>query len=57
MEAITAQIRTLATTATETGRKQLLDALKSLQYEIETPFDTLWRFQGLVGHIITSIIH
>ena len=49
MDAIIAQVHDLAASADEGGRKQLIDSLRTLQYSIETPYDTLQRFAGLVG--------
>jgi demethylsterigmatocystin 6-O-methyltransferase len=49
MEAILDQVRHLAKGANEADRKLLLDSLKSLQHEIETPYDALVRFAGSVG--------
>jgi demethylsterigmatocystin 6-O-methyltransferase len=49
MEAIVDQVRHLAKGANEADRKPLLDSLKSLQHEIETPYDALVRFTGSVG--------
>lgn len=50
MEAIAEQIRNLAKGANEKDRKLMLESLKSLQHEIETPYDAMCRFGGLVGH-------
>ncbi|KUJ08091.1 o-methyltransferase-like protein [Mollisia scopiformis] len=47
MEAISAQILALAKTADQAGRRKVLDTLKSLQNEIETPYDTIWRLGGV----------
>src|SRR5215469_13238391 len=49
MDAIIAQIQDLAKTADEAGRKKLIDALRNLRYAIETPYDILQRFAGLVS--------
>jgi demethylsterigmatocystin 6-O-methyltransferase len=54
MENIITQVRHLAKEANESERKQLLDSLKTLQYEIETPYDAIWRFGGLVGASMLS---
>jgi hypothetical protein len=51
MDAIIAQIQAFAKTASGTGRKQLLDSLRTLQYEIETPDDTIWRLYGSVSEL------
>lgn len=47
MDAIITQVQNLAKTVDEAGRKELIDALQTLQYSIETPNDTLQRFVGL----------
>jgi hypothetical protein len=52
MDNIIAQVQLLAKTADEAGRKKLIDSLKSLQYDIETPYDTLQRFSGLVSESV-----
>jgi demethylsterigmatocystin 6-O-methyltransferase len=49
MDSIVEQVQKLAATADEAGRKKLLDSLRDLSYAIETPYDTLQRFAGLVG--------
>lgn len=49
MDAIVAQIQNLAKAADEAGRKKVIDTLRDLQYAIETPYDTLQRFAGLVS--------
>lgn len=49
MEDIINQVNVLAKTVDSSGRQQILDSLKRLQYEIETPIDTIWRFNGLVS--------
>jgi len=49
MDTIITQVQSLAANANEAGRKQLIDSLRNLQYAIETPYDTLRRFAGLVG--------
>jgi len=49
MDTIITQVQNLAVGANEAGRKQLIDSLRNLQYAIETPYDTLQRFAGLVG--------
>jgi demethylsterigmatocystin 6-O-methyltransferase len=45
MDAIIAQAKSLAKTADEGARKQLLDALRDLSYSLETPQDTIQRVQ------------
>lgn len=50
MDAIITQVQNLASTANEAGRKEVIDALRNLQYSIETPHDTLNRFAGLVNY-------
>jgi len=49
MDTIITQVKNLAASANEAGRKQLIDSLRNIQYAIETPNDTLRRFGGLVG--------
>ena len=49
MDSIADQVKKLAATANEAGRKKLLDSLRDLSYSIETPYDTLQRFAGLVS--------
>ncbi|KAF7891330.1 uncharacterized protein EAF02_001655 [Botrytis sinoallii] len=41
MSAIVTQIQKLAANADEAARKKLIDTLQTLQYSIETPYDTL----------------
>ena len=43
MEALTSEIKRLASTADEAGRVKLLSALQDLTLSIETPFDTFLR--------------
>ncbi|CAG8953111.1 hypothetical protein HYFRA_00003308 [Hymenoscyphus fraxineus] len=47
MDAIIAQVQSLASNANEAGRKEVIDTLRNLQYAVETPYDTLNRFAGL----------
>lgn len=49
MDSMVDQVKKLAATADEAGRKKLLDSLRDLSYAIETPYDTLQRFAGLVS--------
>jgi hypothetical protein len=49
MDAIATQIQNLAKAADEAGRKKVLDALRDL----ETPYDVLQRFAGLVSELIS----
>lgn len=51
MDSVIDQVRKLAATADEAGRKNLLDSLRDLSYAIETPYDTLQRFAGLVSQL------
>lgn len=51
MDTIVAQVHNLAKVADEAGRKKLLDTLCDLQYAIETPYDILQRFAGLVSEL------
>jgi demethylsterigmatocystin 6-O-methyltransferase len=51
MDSIVDQVRKLAATADEAGRKKLLDSLRDLSYAIETPYDILQRFAGLVSQM------
>jgi hypothetical protein len=53
MDAIATQIQNLAKAADEAGRKKVLDALRDLQHTIETPYDVLQRFAGLVSELIS----
>jgi hypothetical protein len=53
MDAIVTQIQNLAKAADEAGRKKVLDALRDLQHTIETPYDVLQRFAGLVSKLIS----
>jgi demethylsterigmatocystin 6-O-methyltransferase len=55
MDNIIAQVQLLAKTTNEAGRKKLIDSLKSLQYDIETPYDTLQRFAGLVSESVQPV--
>ena len=48
MEAITAQVQALAHEANESTRYQILNALRDLQYAIETPKDTFMRLYNSV---------
>jgi demethylsterigmatocystin 6-O-methyltransferase len=57
MDNIIAQVQLLAKTADEAGRKKLIDSLKSLQYVIETPYDTLQRFAGLVSESVQPVCY
>lgn len=51
MDTVVDQVRKLAATADEAGRKKLLDSLRNLSHAIETPYDTLQRFAGLVSQM------
>lgn len=51
MDSVIDQVRKLAATTDEAGRKKLLDSLRDLSYAIETPYDTLQRFAGLVSQM------
>ena len=53
MEALFSQIKTLAGSADEAGRRTLLDALVGLQNELEAPTDTLSRLYGL--HLVPTV--
>jgi hypothetical protein len=55
MDAIVTQIQNLAKAADEAGRKKVLDALRDLQHTIETPYDVLQRFAGLVSEVIYQL--
>ena len=55
LEAFAAQARTLASTADDTGRRKMLDLLRDLQYSLESPYDTLQRFSGLVSAFLISL--
>jgi demethylsterigmatocystin 6-O-methyltransferase len=43
MEYFTAEVRTMAATADDAGRRKILDSVRELQYSLETPHDTLNR--------------
>jgi hypothetical protein len=49
MDSALEQLRSLATQADSTGQHEVLDALRDLQRQLETPHDTLSRFSGLVS--------
>lgn len=49
MNELIARVRDEAKSADENGRKQLLDSLRNLSYEIETPQDTMQRIMFMVG--------
>lgn len=53
MDAIVTQVQNLVKAADEAGRKKLLDTLRDLQYAVETPYDVLQRFAGLVSKLIS----
>jgi demethylsterigmatocystin 6-O-methyltransferase len=58
MENIIAQIKSLARSTDEDGLRKIQDALREVQYSLETPYDTLLRFTNLVGILhpnLTSI--
>ena len=46
MEAAINQLKSFAGSANDTGRRTLLEALIQLQFELETPLDTLSRLYG-----------
>jgi hypothetical protein len=46
------QIREVAKSSNEAGREEIIDALRSLSYEIETPYDVLNRFAALVRNCV-----
>ena len=48
MESIVTQIKSLVDSADEASRRRIQDSLIDLQHAIETPYDTLQRFAGLV---------
>lgn len=48
MDAFLAQAKTLAQTADEAGRKQIIDALRNLSYSLESTQDTAQRIMYLV---------
>jgi len=48
MNEFPAKAREEANSADENGRKQLLDSLRNLSYEIETPQDTMQRIMFMV---------
>ncbi|TVY62837.1 O-methyltransferase lepI [Lachnellula suecica] len=54
MEELIAKAREEANSANENGRKQLLDSLRNLSYEIETPQDTMQRIMFM--HVETTVI-
>ncbi|KAI0532598.1 S-adenosyl-L-methionine-dependent methyltransferase [Xylaria digitata] len=56
MDAALEQLRNLATQADGAGRHQVLDAIRKLQLELETPHDTLSRFSGLQLEITAAHI-
>ncbi|KAL7621419.1 hypothetical protein AAE478_008741 [Parahypoxylon ruwenzoriense] len=49
MDAALNQLRTLATQADSAGRHKILDFIRELQLNLETPHDTLSRFSGMVS--------
>ncbi|KAH6679190.1 S-adenosyl-L-methionine-dependent methyltransferase [Halenospora varia] len=54
MNELIARARDEAKSADENGRKQLLDSLRNLSYEIETPQDTMQRIMFM--HVETTVI-
>lgn len=50
MDAIVAQVKSLAEGANEATRKSLITALRDLSYAIETPDDTVTRIWGGVSY-------
>jgi demethylsterigmatocystin 6-O-methyltransferase len=57
MDALIAQVQSIAKTADEAGRKKLLDSLRDLSYSLETPSDTSQRVMYQVrGHTSPTIV-
>ena len=55
MDALITQIKDLASTADEAGRKKLQDALRDVQYSLETPWDTALRLGGMVSMLDSDL--
>ncbi|GAP92595.2 putative o-methyltransferase b protein [Rosellinia necatrix] len=56
MDAALEQLRSLATQADSADRHKVLDAIRDLQLQLETPHDTLSRFSGLQLEITAARI-
>ncbi|OJJ50748.1 hypothetical protein ASPZODRAFT_106589 [Penicilliopsis zonata CBS 506.65] len=56
MDSIAIQIKQLASSADETGRRYILDTLTELQWQVETPYDTLMRFKMMSGPLVIARI-
>jgi len=48
MDSVVAQVQSLAEKTDESGRNKLLNALRDLQYELETPKDAFMRIYNSV---------
>ena len=51
MDALLAQVKSLAGSADDAGRAKIQDALREAQYSLETPWDTMLRIFGLVSYL------
>ena len=49
MESVIAQVKQLAATTNEAGRKEIMDQLRELSNSLETPDETLQRIMYLVS--------
>jgi demethylsterigmatocystin 6-O-methyltransferase len=49
MDSVIAQVKSVAATADDTARKQIIVALRDLSYSLETPDDTIQRIYGYVS--------
>jgi demethylsterigmatocystin 6-O-methyltransferase len=49
MEGLIAQIQELARETDDAGRVEIQDALRNLQYSLESPYETLLRISAQVG--------
>ena len=54
MDAFLTQAKSLAASVDDSGRHKMLDALREIQYSLETPYDTLCRTWGMVGYTSVS---
>lgn len=55
MDALITHVKATAANADEAGRKKIIDDLRDLSIELETPWDSMQRIMYLVRIILTFI--
>jgi hypothetical protein len=56
MDSIIAQVQTLAAKSDEEGRNKILNSLRDVQNEIETPMDAFFKIYNSVRFFLRSLI-